>query len=71
MRGYDILKLCSSYYIIVITKNKESKFMGLFDKLKKSKKYSFIGDIITNLPKGLKANEINDLSNLSKEKLET
>lgn len=43
--------------------------MGLFDKLKKSKKYSFICDIITNLPKGLKANEIKDLSNLSKEKL--
>lgn len=43
--------------------------MGLFDKFKKSKNYSFISDIITNLPKGLKADEINELSSLSKEKL--
>ncbi len=39
--------------------------MGLFNKLKKNKKYSFISDIITNLPKGLKADEINELSNSS------
>lgn len=43
--------------------------MGLFDKFKKNKKYSFICDIVSDLPKGLKYDEINELSNLSKEKL--
>lgn len=43
--------------------------MGLFDKLKKNKKYSFVSNLITNLPKGLKDDEIDELSSLSKEKL--
>ncbi|MCR5146772.1 MAG: hypothetical protein K6B70_05465 [Clostridia bacterium] len=43
--------------------------MGLFDKFKKNKKYSFISDIVSDLPKGLKDDEINGLSNLSKEEL--
>ena len=43
--------------------------MGLFDKFKKNKKYSFIGDIISDLPRGLKDDEINELSSSSKEKL--
>lgn len=43
--------------------------MGLFDKFKKNKKYSFISYIVSDLPKGLKDDEINGLSNLSKEEL--
>lgn len=43
--------------------------MGLFDKFKKNKKYSFISDIVNDLPNGLKDDEINELSNLSKENL--
>lgn len=43
--------------------------MGLFNKFKKNKKYSFISDVVSDVPRGLKDDEINELSNLSKEKL--
>lgn len=43
--------------------------MGILDKFKRNKKYSFISNVITNLPNGLKDDEINEFSNLSQERL--
>ena len=43
--------------------------MGILDIFKRNKKYSFISNVITNLPNGLKDDEINEFSNLSQEKL--